>query len=63
MKTSKFGTIRAKANTSACLRLIFVKIHEGLMKKIAYQIKFHRKSFPMAYYMHDFDKNKRGMQF
>ena len=53
---SKFGAIRAKTNTRASLRQIFMKISEGLLKEIAYQIKVHRKSFPTAYYMRDLDK-------
>ena len=56
MKTSKVGAIQAKANTHASLRQIFVKISEGLLKKIVYQVKVHRKSFPTAYYMRDLDE-------
>ena len=54
MKTSKVGAIQAKANPHAYLRQIFVKISEGLLNKIAYQVKVHR--FPMAYYMCDLDE-------
>ena len=56
MKTSKVGAIQAKANTHASLRQIFVKISVGLLKKIACHVKFHRKSFPTAYYMRDLDE-------
>ena len=56
MKTSKVGAIQAKANTHASLRQIFVKISEGLLNKIAYQVKDNRKSFPTAYYMRDLDQ-------
>ena len=56
MKTNKVGAIQAKANTHASLRQIFVKISEGLLNKIAYHVKVHRKSFPTAYHMRDLDK-------
>ena len=35
-----------------------MKISEGLLKEIAYQIKFHRKSFPTVYYMCDSNENR-----
>ena len=51
VKTRRFVAIRAKANTSASLRKIFLKISKILMNHITYQIKDLRKSFLTAYHM------------
>ena len=63
VKTSKVGAIQAKANTHASLRQIFVKISEGLLKKLQTKLNFIERAFQRRITCAIWTRNERDMQF